>query len=331
DPLERASLHELEGAALGESGDKDHAAEKLAAVIRERPLSFAALTSAARLTALGVTPPPPLATVPVVPTPPPLGIELPPRALLLSRLGFVLDAEKELLLHEPEMVTRYAPRGSEALCEAYGVIGAGGERYRVGRAAVKAEVLDRAPSALTQWAWDCVYPAPFAGIVQMAEERRGLPLGLLYAVMRQESAFRVNAVSPANAVGLLQLMPETATRVAKELGTTLDPAQLALPGPNVELGAYYLRKVFDTFGGNVALAAAAYNAGPRAVSRWLEKGENLPLDVWVARIPFTETRTYVARVVGNLARYAYLRDGIRTVDGISLELPRGVRAKETDY
>ena len=331
DALERASLRELEGAALGDAGDKDRAAERLAAVIRDRPLSFAALTSAARLTALGRTPPEPLGSVPVVPTPAALGVELPPRAALLSRLGFILDAEQELLLHESEMLARYAPRGSEALCEAYGVIGAGAERYRVGRAAVKAEVLDRAPSGATRWAWDCVYPAPFADVVQTAEAARGLPLGLLYAVMRQESAFRVNAISPANAVGLLQLMPDTAGRVAKEIGTDLDPARLALPGPNVELGAYYLRKVFDTFGGNVALAAAAYNAGPRAVSRWLETGENLPLDVWVARIPFVETRGYVARVVGNLARYAYLRDGARSVESISLDLPKGVRAKETDY
>ena len=267
----------------------------------------------------------------MTPTPAPLGVQLPPKVALLSRLGLALDAERELSQHTSEFQAHYAPRGAEALCEAYGAIGVGAERYRVGKAAVKADVLDRAPTSVTQWAWDCVYPTPFSEVVQLAEVTHGLPLGLLYAVMRQESAFRVDAVSPARAVGLLQLMPDTALRVANELGVDANPRRLALPGPNVELGAYYLRKVFDTFGGSVSLAVAAYNAGPRAVSRWLSTGENLPLDVWVARIPLAETRGYVARVVGNLARYGYLRQGAHAVENISLELPRGVRAKETDY
>lgn len=331
DPLERASLRELEGAALGDAGDKEGAAERLTAVIRDRPLSFPALMSAARLAALGLSPPAPLGAAAVSSPVAVLGVELPPRVALLARLGFILDAEHELQSHESEIVARYAPRGSEALCEAYGAIGAGAERYRVGRAAVKAEVLDRAPTDATRWAWDCVYPAPFPDIVRTAESTRALPIGLLYSVMRQESAFRVDAISPANAVGLLQLMPDTAGRVSKEIGADSDAARLALPGPNVELGAYYLRKVFDTFGGSVTLAVAAYNAGPRAVSRWLEVGENLPLDVWVARIPFAETRGYVARVVGNLARYEYLRNGAASLESISLDLPKGVRAKETDY
>ena len=148
--------------------------------------------------------------------------------------------------------------------------------------------------------------------------------------MRQESGFRPDVVSPASAVGLLQLVPSTATRIAKELGIEDEPELLRLPSYNVELGAFYLHKVLGTFGGQVALAAAAYNAGPRAVSRWLETGEDLPLDVWVARIPFAETRTYVARVVGNLARYAYLHGGDGAVPKIALALPKGVRAGAED-
>src|SRR5690242_20020868 len=75
---------------------------------------------------------------------------------------------------------------------------------------------------------------------------------------------------------------------------------------NVRLGSAYLRKLIDSFQGNVPLALAAYNAGPQAVGRWLAAGESLPLDLFVARIPYEETRGYVARVLSNAARYAYL-------------------------
>jgi soluble lytic murein transglycosylase-like protein len=196
---------------------------------------------------------------------------------------------------------------------------------------VKAEALERAPTETTRWAWDCVYPTPFAEVVHAAEAERGLPYGLLHAVMRQESAFKPDAVSPARAVGLLQLVPVTAEKVAAELGRTIEPALLSSPSYNVELGAYYLHKVLGTFGGHVALAAAAYNAGPRAVSRWLEVAENLPLDLWVARIPYAETRGYVSRVIGNLARYSYLHGGEDAVPRLALALPKGMRAGPQDY
>jgi soluble lytic murein transglycosylase len=149
--------------------------------------------------------------------------------------------------------------------------------------------------------------------------------------MRQESAFRSDAVSPANAVGLLQLIPGTAARVASELGVEHRPELLRRPAYNVNLGAYSLGKVLGRFGGHVAIAAAAYNAGPRVVSRWLETGETLPVDVWVARIPYRETRGYVGHVVGNLARYAYLQGGEGAVPRLPLDLPKSLRASADDY
>jgi soluble lytic murein transglycosylase len=93
-----------------------------------------------------------------------------------------------------------------------------------------------------------------------------------------------------------------------------------------------LRKLLDTFQGNVPLALASYNAGPFAVSRWLAGGgEALPLDLFVARIPYEETRGYVARVLSNAARYAYLEGGEAAVPVPSLELPRGVQLPENSY
>jgi peptidoglycan lytic transglycosylase len=261
----------------------------------------------------------------------PLAVELPPKVLLLTQIGLIRDAERELSTHEDEFIAKYSPRGNEALCEAYGKIGAGAERYRIARRIVRGETLEHAPSDGTRWAWQCLDPTPFAEIVQGAERDNGLPLGLLHAMMRQESGFKPDAQSPANAVGLMQLVPDTAERVAREIGVDNGASLLRFPAENVKFGAHYLHKVLATFGGHVVLAAAAYNAGPQAVSRWLETGETLPLDLWVARIPFTETRGYVARVVENLARYSYLRDGEPGLPTLSLELPKGRRAGPEDY
>ncbi|HEX4478473.1 MAG TPA: lytic transglycosylase domain-containing protein [Polyangiaceae bacterium] len=331
DPTEKASLRELEGAALLDENRRAAAVETLTGVMKERPLSLPALASAARLATVGVVsvtfPPDPS----VLPAVVPINVELPEKVALLAHLGLARDAEAELSAHENEFVARYAPRGYEALCEAYGKIGGGPERYRVGRRVVKGDALDHAPTEATRWAWDCVYPTPFDGVVDKAEHANALPAGLLYAVMRQESAFQSGAVSPANAVGLLQLVPDTAERAAHELGLEHTPELLLAPARNVEIGAHYLKRVLTTFGDNVVLGAAAYNAGPRAVSRWLASAETLPLDVWAARIPFVETREYVSRVVGNLARYAYLRGGEDAVPKLSLSLPQGLRASPDDY
>jgi soluble lytic murein transglycosylase len=331
DPLDRATLRELLGASLAVAGDREHAVVELNAVVRERPLSFPALASVARLLELGEAAPPLVAIDAQGRAATPLEIALPERAALLARLGYATEAAQELASREQELLARYAPRGYEALCDAYGKVGAGAERYRVGRNAVKSDALDRAPTDATRWAWDCVYPTPFSDLVRAAESERALPYGLLHAIMRQESAFRPDAVSSARAVGLLQLVPGTAEKVAVELGQAVQPSLLATPSYNVELGAYYVHKILTTFGGHVALAAAAYNAGPRAVSRWLEAAETLPLDIWVARIPFAETRGYVTRVIGNLARYSYLHGGEAAVPRLSLALPKGIRVGPEDY
>ncbi len=331
DPLERGSLEELFGAALAEDGRRDAAVAALERVIRESPLTYPALVAEARLTALGSAGASAAAGDPPPKGAPPPPVELPDKVVVLDRLGLTLDAEEELARHEPEIIARYAPRGYEALCQEYAEIGSGYERYRAGRVAVTSRALERDPTDATRWAWDCVYPTPFADEVRIAESTHALPYGLVHAVMRQESAFKTGIVSTANAIGLLQILPTTATLAAKELGLDPDPTLLKMPAYNVELGAFYLQKMLATFDGHIALAVAAYNAGPRAVSRWLETGEELPLDVWVARIPFAETRGYVARVLGNLARYEYLRGGPSDVVKVPLALPHGIHVDTANY
>lgn len=140
---------------------------------------------------------------------------------------------------------------------------------------------------------------------QLAVER---PLAL--AIARRESEFLVEAVSPAGALGLMQLMPGTAKLMANKLG--LPDRQAALttdPGYNAQLGSGYLAHLAEEFGPSLALRAAGYNAGPGRPRSWMvtlgdPRKAGVDIVDWVEMVPFTETRTYIMRVAEGVAIYA---------------------------
>jgi soluble lytic murein transglycosylase len=321
DSRRAARLHHLEGVARAAGGDKGRAVALFADVAQAQPLGFAALASTERLAALQGVAPEPIPTGKLGGTLSTLGVALPDAANALHALGLDRDAELELARNESLLKLRFGPRSGEGLCSTYGLLDVAARRYQIAQTEVAARTLLTAPSAGTRWQWDCVYPRPYAEAVLDAARDADIPAALLYAVMRQESAFRADAVSGAGARGLMQLLPGTAEKLAQELGEPFDPATLAHPAFSLRFSARYLKKLLDTFGGNIALAAAAYNAGPQAVRRWLEGGKDLSLDVFVARIPYEETLEYVERVVGNFARYRYLEAGSTAVPRLALELP----------
>ncbi|MEO3474139.1 lytic transglycosylase domain-containing protein [Roseomonas sp. CAU 1739] len=129
------------------------------------------------------------------------------------------------------------------------------------------------------------------------------------AITRQESNFDTEAVSGANARGLMQLLPSTAALVARQLGVAYQVGQLtADPQANMRLGAGYLDQMLNRYAGALPLAAAAYNAGPGRVDQWLgtygdPRGGDVDMLDWIEQIPFTETRNYVQRVVENVIVY----------------------------
>lgn len=313
------------------AGKRDEAVASFKEVIEKFPLSFGALMAASRLRALGAELPAWLAPPSAGAALPPLELTLPANVALLHRFGLDGDASLALTSHERRLSRQHAPRSGEALCELYGLLEVAERRYQVAQDAVTRAGLERAPGPRSRWMWDCVYPRPHADLVARAERELLLPRGLLWAVMRQESGFRRAVRSPVGAVGLLQLMPGTAERISAELGDKLESRTLTRAYTNVRLGSAYLRKLLDTFHGNVPLAVAAYNAGPHAVSRWLTAGENLPLDLFVARIPYEETRGYVTRVLANAARYSYLEGGEGAVQAPGLELPKGIQLPDGSY
>lgn len=134
---------------------------------------------------------------------------------------------------------------------------------------------------------------------------------LVLGVIRQESAFAVDAVSSAGARGLMQLMPSTAKHVAKQEGLKFDEKKLTRdPGYNVRLGSAYLQELIDRFRGSYIMAIAGYNAGPSRSVEWARTfGDPRDADVdvidWIESIPFSETRNYVQRVIENLMVYRH--------------------------
>ncbi|WP_328730836.1 transglycosylase SLT domain-containing protein [Vreelandella azerica] len=150
---------------------------------------------------------------------------------------------------------------------------------------------------------------------------------LLMAIARRESAYNPAALSPAGARGLMQLMPDTATQLSRELGIA-DPGPYGVLDPelNIRLGSTYIRDKLERYRGNRLAATAAYNAGPGRVDRWLREQGTREFDLFVEQIPFRETRHYVQAVLTYRAIFAALSQGGST-QGISLLNPQeqGVR------
>ncbi|APH59519.1 lytic transglycosylase domain-containing protein [Granulibacter bethesdensis] len=141
-------------------------------------------------------------------------------------------------------------------------------------------------------------------------EQSATPVPLTLGIIRQESSFDPQAESPAGARGLMQLMPATASQVARTLGITVSSAQLLSdPALNVRLGSTYLQGLLDRFGQAVPLAVAGYNAGPHRVDAWRIDYASLQNAIdWIELIPFNETRNYVQRVIENTMVYRAKRN-----------------------
>ena len=142
------------------------------------------------------------------------------------------------------------------------------------------------------------FPMPYKAQVLEHAQARKLDPSLIYGVMRRESLFDPLARSSVGALGLMQLMPSTARHVASSLGMKRPrKSDILRVENNIRFGTQYLRNVMNRFDNNVALAAAAYNAGPGNVKRWLPRDQTMPADLWVETVPYKETRNYVQAVL----------------------------------
>jgi soluble lytic murein transglycosylase len=142
------------------------------------------------------------------------------------------------------------------------------------------------------------FPLDHVDNVRRHAANNGLDSGEVFALIRQESAFNSDARSSAGAMGLMQLMPGTGKLTARRNRIPYSGTGMLLDvDKNIELGTSYLRHVMERFAGNPVLATASYNAGPHRVERWLPESGSEPAAIWIAGIPFRETRDYVQRVL----------------------------------
>jgi soluble lytic murein transglycosylase len=154
--------------------------------------------------------------------------------------------------------------------------------------------------------WEILFPLAYWETLQAEAQRRGVDPYLLASITRQESGFEPSTVSNAGAVGLMQIMPEEASRIATAgaLGP-ITRKDLFDPKKNIAVGAAEYSQKLEAMRGNHTLAIASYNAGEKAVGTWLEKTPIEDLDLFVEAIPYAETRLYVKTVTRN--RYEYRR------------------------
>lgn len=159
------------------------------------------------------------------------------------------------------------------------------------------------------------FPLLYRGEIEQYAVKRGLDASWMFALMRAESAFVEKIKSPAGAIGLMQVMPQTGRLVAKKIGLkNFQTNDLLIAKKNIQIGSAYMQEMQDKFFGSYMLASAAYNAGPGRVVRWLAKKDCQHPDVWVELIPFNETRGYVKRVLF----YASIYDWLLPTPAVSL-------------
>jgi soluble lytic murein transglycosylase len=225
------------------------------------------------------------------------------RARLLSNGGLVDMAVRELQAAAAQEGASWAP---PEMARAYQDIG----RYDRG-----IEVMKRMTpnyfavdiSDLPRPYWEALFPRAYWSDLRKYSQENGLDPFLVASLVRQESEFNATAISHANAVGLMQLLPKTGKTVAKQVKLKgYRPPQLYNPAINLELGTRYFKDMVDKYNGQFEYALAAYNAGSDRVSDWLGQGHYRDPQEFVESIPFTETREYVQAILRNASVYRRL-------------------------
>jgi soluble lytic murein transglycosylase len=154
--------------------------------------------------------------------------------------------------------------------------------------------------------WQAIYPFPyFETLTSWAQQRQLNPL-LVTALVRQESRFQPDIRSVVGAVGLMQVMPETAEWIDEQLGK--EGYNLEAPADNVKLGTWFLDFTHREYDNNSLFAVASYNAGPGSVSEWIAEGGFANADEFVEKIPYPETKGYISSVFGGYWNYLRLYD-----------------------
>lgn len=228
-----------------------------------------------------------------------------------------LQLQKSLLL-ENAGLTEYAARELQAASEKGSSDWRTAELVRLytesGRYALALETLKRAApgyysfslAELPRSFWETLFPKPYWDQLKRSAAENKLDPFLVASLIRQESEFNPDAISYAQAIGLMQIVPSTGRKLAKEVKIRhFNESMLLDPNTNLKLGARYLRHLLDKYDGQLEYALAAYNAGPEHVDDW-RNGHYRDVHEFVESIPFTQTREYVEAILRNQTMYEQL-------------------------
>lgn len=183
--------------------------------------------------------------------------------------------------------------------------------------------------------WQQSYPQAYTDEVMEQSKKFDVPASLVWGIMRAESHYRFDAISPVGALGLMQIMPNTGHKMAEKIGLkNFSASSLLAPRIAIEVGTGYLQRLMRNFNRSTPLVAAAYNAGPHRVYSWLNAFGQLQMDEFIEHIPFLETRNYVKKVVVNQQTYSQiygLNQNLKSLlsDAIQVTLPKRIPAKES--
>jgi soluble lytic murein transglycosylase len=300
--------------ALESLGRADEAKAGWRALATEYPFSYYALQARARLKERGLElgpfgdgprgTPPPLEVVDAQLANDPL-IE---RVDQLTTAGLTVEAGVELRRGEGELMKRYgAARALPILIDRY----LRGDNFN--RPHGLAETYSGAALRLDpqrdetarKW-WEIVYPRAYRSFIEKYSPTGDNPPYYLYTIMQKESAYNPHDVSYADAIGLLQMIPPTSRRVAMRIDAPYTEDVLYDPEGNIRFGAWYIGHLLQKFKGQIALGAGSYNAGPRAMMKWIKMHGTRPLDEFIELTPYTQTREYMKKVLDIYSRYLWL-------------------------
>ena len=296
---------------------KDAAIAGYTGVVKRFPFSWYALLARSRLAALGVKISP--FGIDEAPTRGPklaetvdeslANDELVKRADELVRAGLTVDAGYELARGERAFLKRHdRAKAFAMLLDRYRKAGNFNRPWMLAISYSGSALDGPAKDDARRW-WEHAYPRAYQALIEKHQHLGKNPEGYLYSIMRKESGFDPHILSYADAQGLLQMIPATTRRVAKELNIPYDPGRLYEPAYNIQTASWYIGRLLQKFKGQVPIGAGSYNSGPRPVMRWLDLYGEREMDEFVELVPYTQTREYMKKVTENFARYRYLYQG----------------------
>jgi soluble lytic murein transglycosylase len=302
------------GRALAALKREDEAKSVWSALVTEYPFSYYALQARARLKERGVELGPfgngpkgsaaPFEAIDIKLANDPLIMRV--DELLLA--GLTVEASVELDRGDGEFVKRYgAGRALPILFDRY----FRGENFHRPHQLAEsysggALRLDPNSDANVRKWWEIVYPRAYREYIEKYSPTGENPPYYLYTIMQKESAYNPHDVSYADAIGLLQMIPPTSRRVALRIDTPYTDDVLYDPEGNIRFGAWYIGHLLQKFKGQIALGAGSYNAGPRAMMKWVRAHGQRPLDEFIELTPYTQTREYMKKVLDIYSRYVWL-------------------------